>query len=41
MFHVNFVKIPESDCDKNAYFSKIFKHLLKNHKGDEADTFHT
>ena len=44
MFHMNLDQISEFDWlsgQLKAYFYKIFKHLLKTHKVDEAKVFHT
>ena len=46
MFHTTFVQIGEFDWlsvrQKGSIFVKMFKNLLlRNHKGDEAETWHT
>ena len=46
MFHTTFVRIGEFDWlsvrQKGSIFVKMFKNLLLgNHKGDEAETWHT
>ena len=46
MFHTTFVQIGEFDWlsarQKGSIFVKMFKNLLlRNHKGDEAETLHT
>ena len=46
MFHKTFVQIGEfnwlSARQKGSIFVKMFKNLLlRNHKGDEAETWHT
>ena len=46
MFRMTFVKIGEFDWlsgrQKGSIFVKMFKNLLlRNHKGDEAETWHT
>ena len=46
MIHMNFVQIAEFDWlpwqHKEYIFEQIFKNLLlRNHKGDEAETLHT
>ena len=46
MFRTTFVQIGKSDWlsgrQKGSIFVKIFKNLLlRNHKGDEAETLHT
>ena len=46
MFRTTFVQIGESDWlsgrQKGSIFVKMFKNLLlRNHKGDEAETWHT
>ena len=49
MFHMTFVQIGEFDWlpgggggQKGSIFVKMFKNLLlRNHKGDEAETWHT
>ena len=45
MFHTTFVQIGEFDWlsgrQKGSIFVKMFKNLLKNQKGDEAETWHT
>ena len=43
---MTFVQIDESDWlsgrQKGSFFVKMFKNLLlRNHKGDEAETWHT
>ena len=45
MFHTTFVQIGEFDwllgLQKGSIFVKMFKNLLlRNHKGDEAETWH-
>ena len=44
-FHMTFVQIGEFDWlsgrQKGSIFVKTFKNLLRNHKGDEAETWHT
>ena len=45
-FHTTFVQIGEFDRmlvrQKGSIFVKMFKNLLlRNHKGDEAETWHT
>ena len=45
-FHMTFVQIGEFDWlsgrQKGLNFVKMFKNLLlRNHKGDEAETWHT
>ena len=44
-FHMTFVQIGEFDWlsarQKGSIFVKMFKNLLRNHKGDEAETWHT
>ena len=45
MFHTTFVQISEFDWlsvwQKGSIFVKMFKKLLlRNHKGDEAETWH-
>ena len=45
MFHTTFVQIGEFDWlsvrQKGSIFFKMFKNLLlRNHKGDEAETWH-
>ena len=46
MFHMTFVQIGEFDWlsgrQKGSIFVKMFKNLLlRNHIGDEAETWHT
>ena len=46
MFHMTFVQISEFDWllgrQKGSIFVKMFKNLLlRNHMGDEAETWHT
>ena len=46
MFHMTFVQIGEFDWlsvrQKGSIFVKMFKNLLlRNHKGDEAETWYT
>ena len=46
LFHATFVQIGEFDGlsgrQKGSIFVKMFKNLLlRNHKGDEAETWHT
>ena len=46
MFHTTFVQIGEFDWlsvrQKWSIFEQMFKNLLlRNHKGDEAETWHT
>ena len=46
MFHMTSVQIGEFDClsgrQKMPIFVKMFKNLLlRNHIGDEAETWHT
>ena len=46
MFHMTFVQIGEfgglSGRQKGSIFVKMFKNLLlRNHKGGEAETWHT
>ena len=46
MFHTTFVQIGEFDWlsvrQKGSIFVKMFKNfLLRNHKRDEAETWHT
>ena len=46
MFHMTFVQIGEFDWlsrrQKGLIFVKMFKNLLlRNHMGDEAETWHT
>ena len=46
MFHTTFVQIGEFDWlsawQKGSIFVKMFKNLLlRNHKGGEAETWHT
>ena len=46
MFHITFVQIGVFDWlsgrQKGSIFVKMFKNLLlRNHKGDEAETWHT
>ena len=46
MFHMTFVQIGEFDWlsgrQKGSIFVKMFKNLLlRNHVGDEAETWHT
>ena len=45
MFHTTFVQIGEFDWlstwQKGSIFVKVFKNLLRNHKGGEAETWHT
>ena len=46
MFHLTFVQIGEFDWlsgrQKGSIFVKMFKNLLlRNHLGDEAETWHT
>ena len=45
MFHTTFVQIGEFDWlsarHKGSIFVKMFKNLLRNHKGDEAEAWHT
>ena len=46
MFHINFVQIGIFDWlsvrQKGSIFVKMFKNLhLRNHKEDEAETWHT
>ena len=46
MFHATFVQIGEFDWlsarQKGSIFIKMFKNLLlRNHKADEAETWHT
>ena len=44
MIHMNFVQIAEYDWlqHKGLFFENIFKNLLlRNRKGDEAETLHT
>ena len=46
MFHTTFVQIGEFDWllvrQKGSIFVKMFKNLLlRNHKGDEVETWHT
>ena len=45
MFHITFVQIGEFDWlsgrQKGSIFVKMFKNLLRNHIGDEAETWHT
>ena len=44
-FHTTFVEIGEFDWlsgrQKGSIFVKMFKNLLRNHMGDEAETWHT
>ena len=44
-FHMTFVQIGEFDwlsgLQKGSIFVKMFKNLLRNHMGDEAETWHT
>ena len=45
-FHTTFVQMGEFDClsgqQKGSIFVKMFKNLLlRNHKGDEAETWPT
>ena len=44
-FRTTFVQIGESDLlsgrQKGSIFLKMFKNLLRNHKEDEAETWHT
>ena len=45
-FHMTFVQISEfdwlSERQKGSIFVKMFKNLLlRNHTGDEAETWHT
>ena len=45
MFQTTFVQIGEFDWlsvrPKGLIFVKVFKNLLRNNKGDEAETWHT
>ena len=45
MFHMTFVQIGVFDWlsrrQKGSIFVKMFKNLLRNHKEDEAKTWHT
>ena len=45
MFHMIFVQIGEFDWllgrQKGSFFVKMFKNLLRNRMGDEAETWHT
>ena len=45
MFHITFVQISVFDWlsgrQKGSIFVKMFKNLLRNHKEDEAETWHT
>ena len=46
MFHMTFVQIGEFDWlsaqQKGSIFVKMFKNLLlRNHKGNKAETWHT
>ena len=45
MFHMTFVQIGEFDWfsgrQKGSIFVKMFKNLLRNHMGDEAEFWHT
>ena len=45
MFHMTFYQIGEIDSllgrQKGLIFVKKFKNLLRNHVGDEAETWHT
>ena len=45
MFHTTFVQIGEFDWlsarQKGSIFVKMFKNLLRNHKEDEAEFWHT
>ena len=46
MFHMTFVQIGEFEClsgrQEGSIFLKMFKNLLlRNHMGDEAETWHT
>ena len=45
MFHMTFVQIGEFDWlsgrQKGSIFVKMFKNLLRNHIGDEPETWHT
>ena len=44
-FHMTFVQIGEFDWllgrQKRSIFVKVFKNLLRNHIGDEAEAWHT
>ena len=45
MFHITFVQLGVlywlSGRQKGSIFVKMFKNLLRNHKEDEAETWHT
>ena len=45
MFNMTFVQIDDFDWlsgqHKGSIFQKMFKNLFRNHKGDEAQTWHT
>ena len=45
MFHTTFVEFGEFDWmsgqQKGSIYAKIFENLLRNHKGEEAETWHT
>ena len=42
MFHITFVQIGVFDWLKGSIFVQMFKNLLlRNHLGDEAETWHT
>ena len=45
MFHTTFVQIGEFDWlsghQKGSFFVKMFKNLLRKHKENEAETWHT